>query len=379
MKRILHFVWRMSRGGGLPRFQRDLLRYANKERYEQHVCSVRPLFPEDFIEEIGDHVVLHPLDFVGKMGSRGWGRITSGVARILRQVRPDVLHTYTGFAWMAIPPDFLNRGPRGRILDIHTDPQGRQLSWLNTMSQRWMVRQLGYLPVVHSMATRDHVAEAFGVRPDAVTLIPTGIETVSFARPRTARQEWRRLHDIPQDALVVLNMARIAPVKNLPLYLEVARRVVREIDGAIFLVAGDGAPLRQTLETSVRNDGLQERIRFLGNREDLADVLHASDLFLCTSDHESFPIAVLEAMAAARPVVATAVGGIVEQVVDGITGRLCPVRDAQGLTQATLELLRDPERRMRLGEAGQDRARRLFDIRAMSREYEELYARMIEA
>ncbi len=375
--RVLHFMWRLGKGGGIPVFQRMLLKCTNKEHFDLHVFSVRPLYPEDSVEEVSENVTLHPMNLFGNVGPRGQGRIMLELARVTREVRPDVLHTYTGYAWLAIPPDLVGRGIAAKVLDIQSDPYGRQLSWLNTMSQRFMVRWMHYRPVVHSRSTRDHAAGAFAIRPDSLTLIPNGIETAFFAHSGTPRLEWRRLNRIPQDALVVLNVARLVPLKNVALYLEVARRVLGQMSGVVFLIVSDG-PLRDALEDSVTKDGLQEKIRFLGYRDDLIDIYHASDLFLSTSDDESFPLTILEAMAAARPVVATSAGGVVEQVLDGSTGRLCPIGDAGALAQATLELLRDPARRTRLGEVAQERAQRLYDIHEIVRQYEELYVRMVD-
>lgn len=361
--------------GGVPRFIRDLLRRVTSERFELHVCTARPLLPEDGIAEIGDHVTFHPLNLPRTPGLGRQGKMMWELSQVVRKVRPDVLHTYTGIAWYAMVSDLLGRAVAGKLLDIHTGPDGGQLSRLNTASQRFMARRLGYRPVVHSSATRGHVARAFGLSPDSIAMIPTGIDTGSFASPRTSREEWRRLNQIPQDALVVLCMARLVPVKNIPLYLDVARQVIATVGDVVFLVAGDG-PLRSTLEQSVR-DGVQAKIRFLGMRYDRAEVYHASDLLLSTSDYESFPLTILEAMSAGRPVVATAVGGVVDQVQDGATGWLCSPRDAAALVRATTELLRDAARRKQFGDAGQERARRLFDVGQMADAYQHLYEAIV--
>ncbi len=372
--RVLHFTWRLSTAGGVPRFIRDLLRRVTGERFELHVCTARPLLPEDDIAGIGDHITFHPLNVPRTPGLARQGKLMWELAQVVRTIRPDVLHAYTGIAWYAIPSD-LGRAVVAKLLDIHTGPDGGQLSRLNTVSQRFMARRLGYKPVVHSSDTRDHVARAFGLSPDSVAMIPTGIDTASFASPRVPRDEWRRLNQIPQDALVVLCMARLVPVKNIPLYLEVARQVTAAVGNAVFLVAGDG-PLRSTLEQSVGDDA-RSKIRFLGMRDDRAEAYHASDLLLSTSDYESFPLTILEAMSARRPVVATAVGGVVDQVQDGVTGWLCAPGEAGALAQRTTELLRDEARRRQFGRAAQERAGRLFDVSQMADAYQRLYEALV--
>ncbi|MGQ0549358.1 MAG: glycosyltransferase family 4 protein [Armatimonadota bacterium] len=360
----------------MPRFIRDLLRRVNNERFELHACTARPLLPEDDLAEIGNHVTFHPLNMPRDAGIGLQGRLMWELAHVVRKVRPDVLHAYTGIAWYAIPSDLLGRAVRGRLLDIHTGPDGGQLSRLNTASQRFMARRLGYRPVVHSTDTRDNVAKAFGLGADSIAMILTGIDTASFASPRTPRHVWRRRNQLSDDALVVLYMARVVPVKNVALFVEVARQVAATVDRAVFLVAGDG-PERPALESAVRKEGLQNAIRFLGLRTDLVDLYHASDLFLSTSNYESFPLTILESMAAGLPVVATSVGGVVDQVQEGRTGRLCLPGDAGALIRATTELLRDAARRKQLGEAGQERARRLFDIGQMAEAYQHLYEALV--
>jgi glycosyltransferase involved in cell wall biosynthesis len=375
--RVLHFVWRLEVGGGIPNVQRQILKWMDRERFELHVCSVRPLLEGDSIEELGQGITFHALDVQTRSGPRARAQITLGLARVLRAVRPDVWHAYAGYAWLAIIPDIVTRSPAARILDIQSDPADGLLSRRNVLSQRFMVRRMGYYPVAHSRTTQAHVAEAFQVPADSIVLFPNGIDTASFATPKTPRHEWRRLNGISPEAPVVLNAARLVPGKNVALYVEVARRVVERVQDAVFLVAGEG-PLKSALQRTVEDWGLQDNIRLIGFVEHLADAYHASDIFMSTSDAESFPLTILEAMAAARPVVATAAGGIVEQVADGTTGRLCPVGDAAALAAAVLEIVENRDLRMRMGKAAQERAKRLFDTREMVRQYENLYVRICQ-
>ncbi len=369
--RVLHFVWRLSRAGGIPRVVRDLLKGANREQFEIHVCTVRPLFSEDYVEELGAGLVFHPLNLLGEPTSV---RILLEFAKVARKIRPDVLHTHDGIAWYTVPPQFLNQGSRGRILEVHDAPQTRRRIRLNSAVGGWMVKRLGYQPLVHSSSVLKGVAKAYGVAPDTIALIPLGIGTAQFRRPRVSRADWRQRMAIPLDALVVLYVARLVPRKNVNLYVDVARAVIERSDKALFLVVGNG-PLKTTLEGLVTKNSLERKIRFLGGgfSDDLVDVYHASDLFLSTSNYEGFGLAIVEAMAAGKPVVATSVGGVPEVVLDGSTGRLCPPEDVRYLATAVLELLDDSHMRERMGRAAQERATRLFDVRDMLKKYEELY------
>ncbi len=368
--RILHFVWRLSRDGGIPRVVRDLLRGTDRKQFEIHVCTVRPLFPEDKIEELTDELAFHPLNLLGEPRS---ARILLEFVKVARKVRPDVLHTHDGIAWYTVPPYFLNQAIRGSILEVHDAPQTRRRRRLNGAMGSWMVKRLGYQPLVHSSSVRKGVAEAYGISSDAIALIHLGIETAHFRRPRVSRTDWRQCMAIPLDALVVLYVARLVPRKNVSLYVDVARTVIERIDKALFLVVGNG-PLKRTLEGSVRESSLERKIRFLGGcGDDLVDVYHACDLFLSTSNYEGFGLAIVEAMAAGKPVVATSVGGVPEVVLDGSTGRLCAPEDVSGLARAVSELLGDGRTREQMGRAAQERASQLFDVRDMLKKYEALY------
>lgn len=373
--RILHFVWRLAEGSGVSGVARNLLKRMDLEQFEVHVCSVRPYTAIDRIDEIRDKVTFHSLSVPWESTRMIGARIVLGFTRIAGKIRPDVLHTHGGEAWYTAPSALFDQGIRGRILDIHIVPRTRRRVWLSSRIGGAMVRRLGYQPVVHSSAVRAEIAEAYNLGSESITLIPLGIDTDHFAHPQTLSADWRRVNAIPEDALVVLCVARLVPVKNLPLYMEVARQVLACTDNVHFLLVGDG-PLRGALEDLVRTNGLQSRIRFLGWRLDMVDIYHASDLFLSTSDFEGFGLAIVEAMAAGKPVVTTSVGGVVDLVPDVSIGRPCPAGDGRALAHAVLELLQDPALRSRLGEAGQERARRHFHVGTMVRKYEELYARM---
>jgi len=124
--------------------------------------------------------------------------------------------------------------------------------------------------------------------------------------------------------------------------------------------------------------GLQGRVRFLGIRADVADILRASDMFVLSSRVEGNPMSVMEAMAAGLPVVSTAVGGVPELVRAGETGLLVPSEDAAALAQAMQALVDDPVRRQAMGAAARQHAVAHFDIRHTVRGYEQLYESLLK-
>jgi len=176
---------------------------------------------------------------------------------------------------------------------------------------------------------------------------------------------------VPQ---TVLTVARLDPQKGLH-DLVAAAALVPE---ARVMVVGEG-PERRALETRIAHLGLGDRVHLLGFRSDVPDLLAGSDLFVLPSLFEGLPLSILEAMAAGKPVVATAIGGNDEAVVDGATGLLVPPGDPRALADAIRALLRDPERRRRLGEAGRRRAEAEFSAPAMVRRVAAVYDELLAA
>jgi glycosyltransferase involved in cell wall biosynthesis len=198
---------------------------------------------------------------------------------------------------------------------------------------------------------------------------------VAVPRRRTAeeREGFRIREGIAPGERVVLSVANFFPYKGHLDLIEAARRVLAAVPEAFFLLAGRDAGAMEQCRERVRECGIGRRVRFLGPRFDVADLLHASDVFVHPSHQEGFPNAVLEAMAAAKAVVATGVGGVPEAVADGETGILVPAHDPAALADALVSLLGDTERARRMGEAGLRQVLERHAIERMVRETEGLY------
>ena len=169
---------------------------------------------------------------------------------------------------------------------------------------------------------------------------------------------------LPAGAPIVGNIAALAPHKGQRHLVDAAARVVAEVPEARFVIVGAGE-LHDTLAAQVDRLGLGRHVVLTGFRTDALALLKGFDLFVMSSVTEGLGTSVLDAMACGRAVVATRAGGIPESVVDGETGLLVPVRDPAALASAVGRLLRDPDRRRALGEAGRARARARFSAARM--------------
>jgi len=182
---------------------------------------------------------------------------------------------------------------------------------------------------------------------------------------------------LPDDAIVVGTIAVLRPQKALHLLVEAAARLVPEDPRLHVLIGGEGEE-RAKLERLIAEKGLGERMRILGRfaPSEVPDFLSALDVAVNCSDFEGTPGAVLEAMAASLPLVATRVGGVPGLVEDGVTGILIEPGDADALTDGIRRLLDDPELRRRMGEAGKARQLEHYDVRNLVEMLEELYTRL---
>jgi glycosyltransferase involved in cell wall biosynthesis len=207
----------------------------------------------------------------------------------------------------------------------------------------------------------------------AVHVVPNGIKDLRV-RPSCERAAIRREWGIAADAPVIGFVGRLVPIKGADLFLHTAVRLSREFPSLCAVLVGDGEQ-RGELEAYAAREGFPG-VRFLGQRDDVGDMLAAIDVVLMPSRHEGLPMALLEAMAAGRPIVATAVGGIPE-VVDGRSAWLVPPGSVDALTEATRTALTDPGRAAALAKTAQETVRR-FTAERMAERVIEVYRTMEE-
>lgn len=203
-----------------------------------------------------------------------------------------------------------------------------------------------------------------------LAVVPNGIAVPAAIRPPDPALRSTLVQGRPD--YVVLTPARLHEQKGHAFLLEAAARV----PDATFVLAGDG-PLRAGLEARARELGVAERCVFLGHRTDIAELLAVADLFVLPSLYEGLPVSVLEAMAARRPVVATAIGGTDEAVAHERTGLLVPPSDSGALAAAIRRLRSDPALAERLAAAGRERVEREFSSLAAARGVMRIYDELI--
>ncbi|GEJ56287.1 glycosyltransferase [Anaeromyxobacter diazotrophicus] len=221
--------------------------------------------------------------------------------------------------------------------------------------------------LVNALAIRD-LCLAEGVAPERIALVRNGLDLAEF--DRAARGPGPRAGPPAPEVIQVANMHH--PVKGQEDLLRAFREVAREVPAARLVLVGDGAR-RPLLEALARDLGLAGRVEFAGQRRDVPALLARAAVAVSASHAEGLSNAILEALAARRPLVATAVGGTPEVIRDGESGLLVPPRAPAALAERVVRLLRDPALARRLGEAGRAVVEREHAVDVMRRSYDALY------
>jgi glycosyltransferase involved in cell wall biosynthesis len=209
-----------------------------------------------------------------------------------------------------------------------------------------------------------------------VVTIRTGIDTELVRSALTVAEAKRRL-GLPEGSRVVGYAGRLVPVKRLDIFLRAAKQMAQEDPSLMFAIAGDG-PEEAHLRALARDLNLEDRLRFLGYRENVYDVFRAFDVFLLCSDHEGLPRSVLEALYLGVPVVARPVGGIPEVVENGVTGVLVDSDEPSALAGACVSVMANEQRRKQVAAAGIRLVSQAFSIDGAASEMTSLYRRLGE-
>ncbi len=205
------------------------------------------------------------------------------------------------------------------------------------MAYRWTAGNAAAFVAV-SRDLGGFISQTLGISGERVTVIRNGIDTDGFPRDPVARARVRADLGVQDQQVLVLACGELAEVKGHEVLLRALPGIIAAHPGVLVAIAGDG-PLRSRLEAVARETGIAANVRFLGFRRDVPALLNAADLFVMPSLSEGLPLAILEAMAAKVPIVATAVGGVPELIQPGRTGWLVPAGDGAALAAGLSDAL----------------------------------------
>lgn len=289
--------------------------------------------------------------------------------RRVRRRRYDIIHVHlqkaTWAGWFATAGH-----PASLLIHIRSSDFIRHLPWLRIASRLSRPQTVGIIAVSTEIA---QAVRASRIVPEhRLWTLLNGVSLRRMSSGEGVLQAARLLRqqlNIPATAFVVLYAGRLSPEKGVTYLLQALRQVDQPL---VALIVGNG-PLRSTLEQEAARLGIADRVRFVGLQTEMATWLHASDAFVLPSLLEGLPVSLLEAGALAKPIVATAVGGVPELIRHGQTGLLVPPGDVPALTQAIQRLHASAELRQQLGQAAQQHVTQFHSMDAVARQVREIY------
>lgn len=352
--------------GGLQRVVADLSTKVDKERFAVTVCALRR----------GGGVEAELLDRnvrVIKLPRKEKGADYLSffkLSQVLRKERPDIIHTHNTEPLIdGVLASTLTHVP----VRIHTDH-----ARLYPDKKRYMIAERICAALINQfVAVSDHTKENLvrfeKISPNKIKVIRNGIELEKYdiCIDRGAKRLELGISDTDRYPILGLGV-RLSEQKGIRYLLEALVAVKEHFPRILLLLAG-GGELRESLSSLSTHLGLDDNVIFLGPRQDMNEILHVLDIFVLPSLWEGLPLVVLEAMAARKPIIATAVDGTQEAIMDGENGILVKPKDVNGLARAIVQLARKPELARMLADNAYRSFNENFTVTQMVSAYESLY------
>jgi glycosyltransferase involved in cell wall biosynthesis len=358
--------------GGAEALAREIAQRLDPERFESTFCATH-WDPSPGAERVLAELNERGVEFIGmdrkaRVDVGAW----RGLIGQMRERQIDILHTHkvgSNFWGALIAP----RVPV-EVFVAHEHTWSFEGNLKRRLLDRFVIARQADAFVAVSRADQRRMVEIEKIPPEVTRFIPNGIpDPGKVASDRDVRAEL----GIDAGRPLIGMVATLRPQKAYDVLIRAAAELRREIpDVAVLIVGGEedaGTREKERLQALVDELGLTGTVSLLGFRPDVFDIVSALDVACLSSDFEGSPLSVMEYMEAARPVVATRVGGVPDLVVEGVTGLLVEPQDPAGLAAAVATLLRDPERAKAMGVAGRERRRSEFSIEATTRAVEDLY------
>ncbi len=351
--------------GGAERILAELATGLDRKEWEPRVYALGP--PGPYASVIRDAGV--PVECLDGLYAWDAPRVLFELRRALRTFRPAILQTFLFHAniigriagWSAGVPRILSGV---RVAERRSRVYGWIDRWTNGLVDR---------NVCVSRGVADYCERECGFDPRKTVVIPNGVAARVFGSATPC--DWSTLH-VPTGRRVILTIGRLDPQKGLDDLLRAYQGVREQHDDVHLVIVGEG-PERTRLEALTAELKITSSVTFTGRRSDVAALLAGATLFVLASRWEGMANVLLEAMAAARPIIATAVEGTAELIVENVTGWLVPVGDPAALNRAMSHALDVPEHAAVVGRAAQKTVSQQFTTEAMVARYAALYRKLV--
>jgi glycosyltransferase involved in cell wall biosynthesis len=297
------------------------------------------------------------------------------LSKVVRTEKPDILHCHrhksTTYGVLA------SAFTKNIKIISHVHGLGRTRTVRRKLANALITGRISRFVVVSDAVKEDVIKNNLFIKPSKVLTIKNGIDLDNIDTVSATKSEIRSQLGLPSDEVLFGTVGRLARTKGQIYLLRAFTEFVKRIPNSRLVLVGNG-PLHKELRREAETLGIDSHISFLGFRNDVYEILHALDLFILPSVSEGLALALLEAMAARLPIIATDVGGIPEVFGKGEFGRLVPPRDVHELFSAMLEIyFLDSHKKMRLGENARKRVEEEFTVNRMCQRLAGLYESML--
>lgn len=345
--------------GGMEVYVRNLIRHLPTDDFQVTlICPFESPFTTA-LRQMGCDVYIAPVE-----DDPRWRSIQLAI-EVIRLHNIDIVHAH-------MPKAHVLAGLAARLTGI---PAVATVHGMNITSHElgiWRAVSSTLVTVCQEAYTQ---ALAMGVHPDRVHLIPNGVDVEMF-HPDSDGSAFRASINVPADAPLVGFVGRLEWEKGPDQFLRAAEMVHRRRPDVYFALVGQGG-MRNDLLNLAERLGIGDRVRFAGVRANMVDVYPAFDIVASSSRSEGMPLSILEAMACGRAVVALAVGGVTEIIESEGTGYIVSACDWENQSWRMLDLLDQPERITRMGQAARRRAEDMFDIRLSATRTADLFRQLV--
>jgi glycosyltransferase involved in cell wall biosynthesis len=362
---ITHFVENLNRGG----LERMVLELVKIQHRQGHRCQVVCLYEEGTLaHELAALGI--PVHACGKRQGLDLRALVRARRRISAHAT-DVLHTHNAVAHYQAVLATCGLGLRLIVNTRHGMGSNRRAARREWFYRRALARTDAVVTVCEA-ARRDAIQRGI-VPPEKARVVPNGIPLASFQPASEAmRQSLRQQLGVAATTRVIGTVGRLNWAKDQAGLIRAFRLLRERQPDAVLVLIGDGE-LRGALQQTAHDEGVADSVHFLGDRNDVRELLQGLDLFVLSSVSEGYSMALLEACAVALPIVATDVGGNGEIVRDGETGRLVPASDAAALAAGMLALLERPAQAAAMAQAARAWVETHGSLETMAARYADLY------
>jgi len=296
--------------------------------------------------------------------------------KYLKEIKPTIVHTRN---WAGMDGIIAAKMARVPII-IHGEHGFEITDLISQNKKRKFIRKLVLSTIVDKIVTvsknlKNRLINEIKIKPEKIIHIPNGVDTNKF---NIYKKEFtRKKFGFKKEDFIIGIVARLDPIKNHKILISAFKEIVKNYPQTKLIIVGDG-PLREELKEKSYQLGINNKVIFMGERNDVPEILKTFDVFVLPSLNEGMSNTILEAMATGIPVIASNVGGNPELVIDGETGFLFPTNDVESLVQKIKTYILYPELKQKHGYNARKRVEEEFSLDQMVRRYEELYLELVE-